>query len=112
MGSIRFYKPDDSSKTGGAWMKITVKFYTHLQDLVGRKKRIEVILKEDATISQLLDELILDPLIKNALIDENQELKSDITLLKNGREIKFLAGLETELNSGDEVSIFPLVVGG
>ncbi|MHA2242834.1 MAG: MoaD/ThiS family protein [Candidatus Thorarchaeota archaeon] len=46
------------------------------------------------------------------MLDENQEIKSDITILKNGREIRFLAGLETDLDSGDEISIFPIVAGG
>jgi molybdopterin synthase sulfur carrier subunit len=93
-------------------MKVVVKFFAHLRELVGMKKKVELTLKEGATISQLLDELISDPLIKKALLNKNKELKSDITLLKNGREIKFLAGMKTVLSSGDEISIFPIVVGG
>lgn len=93
-------------------MKVFVKFFAHLRELVGTNNKVELTLKEGATISQLLDELIQNPLIKKVLLDKNRELKSDITLLKNGREIKFLAGLETTLSSGDEISIFPIVVGG
>ena len=112
MGSIRFYKPDDSSKTGGAWMKVTVKFYTHLRDLVGNKSVIELDLEEGATISHLLEELLQDSLIRSVLLEENQEIKSEITILKNGREIKFLEGMETVLESGDEIAVFPAVAGG
>jgi len=93
-------------------MKVSVKFYAHLGDLVDRKSKIEFDLKEGATISHLLNELFLEPKIKKHLLDDNGELKADITLLKNGREIKFLHGLETLLESGDEISIFPLVAGG
>ena len=71
-------------------MKISVKFYAHLGDLVNKKSKIEFDLVDGATISLLLDELLLDSKIKNHLVDENGELKSDITFLKNGREIKFL----------------------
>ena len=63
-------------------------------------------------VSHLLDELLLDSKIKMHLIDETGKLKSDITFLKNGREIKFLNGLDTILESDDEISIFPLVAGG
>jgi len=73
---------------------------------------IELDLDEGAIISQLLNRLFLDPQIKDALLDDNQELKSDITLLKNGREITFLDGMETKLEPGDEISVFPLVAGG
>ena len=93
-------------------MKVIVKFYAYLRDQVGGTEKVDLDLEEGATIAQLLDELLLDLQIKEALLDDNQEIKSDITLLKNGREIKFLAGMETRLDSGDEISIFPLVAGG
>ncbi|MHA1481681.1 MAG: ubiquitin-like small modifier protein 1 [Candidatus Thorarchaeota archaeon] len=93
-------------------MKVTVKFYSYLRDLIGKKTMIELDLDEGAIISQLLNRLFLDPQIKDALLDDNQELKSDITLLKNGREITFLDGMETKLEPGDEISVFPLVAGG
>ena len=73
-------------------MKVSVKFYAHLGNLVDRKSKIEFDLKDGATISHLLDELFLDS--------------------KNGREIKFLNGMNTLLESDDEISIFPLVAGG
>ena len=93
-------------------MKVLVKFYAHLGDLVDRKSKIEFEMKDGATISHLLDELLLDSKIKMHLIDKTGKLKSDITFLKNGREIKFLNGIDTSLESDDEISIFPLVAGG
>ena len=93
-------------------MKVTVRFYATLRDLTGRKEPIEVDLDKGATVSNLLDELYLDSTIKDAIADEKQMVKPDITILRNGREIKFLDGIETVLSSGDEISIFPLVAGG
>ena len=93
-------------------MRITVRFYGHLRDLVGEKSLGEYDLEERATVSILVDELLLDPVIKTAILDESQELKPEITLLKNGREIKFLDGTDTKLESGDVISIFPIVAGG
>ncbi len=93
-------------------MKVSVKFFAQLRDLTGKKTAIEFDLDEGATISLLLEELYLDSKIKKHMIDENHQINSDITILLNGREIKFLEGMDTILNSGDEISIFPLVVGG
>jgi molybdopterin synthase sulfur carrier subunit len=96
----------------GARMIVIVKFYATLRDLTGKKDPIELDLEEGATISRLLDKLILDLTIKEVMFDEQKKVKPDITILRNGREIKFLKGLDSELRSGDEISIFPLVAGG
>jgi molybdopterin synthase sulfur carrier subunit len=109
---IGFYKPDVCSGPEGALLKVTVKFYAHLRDLIGQKAMVELDMEEDATISNLLDELLLDSRTKEVLLDENQDLKPDITILKNGREIRFLAGMDTPLEPGDEISFFPVVAGG
>ncbi|UCE10499.1 MAG: MoaD family protein [Candidatus Thorarchaeota archaeon] len=93
-------------------MKVTVKFFAHLRDLVGKKSTIEVDLEEGATVSRLMAELCMDEQVRATLLDENRELKSDITILKNGREIRFLEGMDTKLESGDEISVFPVVAGG
>jgi molybdopterin synthase sulfur carrier subunit len=93
-------------------MKVRVRFFAHLRELTGKRSVLEVDLEEGATVSVLLDRLLLDRGIKNALLDENQEIRPTIAILKNGREIKFLAGLKTTLSSGDELAVFPMVVGG
>ncbi|MGY5857773.1 MAG: ubiquitin-like small modifier protein 1 [Candidatus Thorarchaeota archaeon] len=93
-------------------MKVSVKFYAHLGDLVGKKSKMEIELQEDATVSHLLDILLIDSKIKEHMLDEKGEVKSDITIMQNGREIKFLDGLDTILNPDDEIQIFPVVAGG
>ncbi len=93
-------------------MNVSVKFFAQLRDLTGKKTKMEFDLDEGATISHLLEELYLDSKIKKHMLDENHQINPDITILRNGREIKFLEGIDTVLNSGDEISIFPLVVGG
>ena len=93
-------------------MKVTVRFFATLRDLTGKKAPIEVALDEGATVSNLLDALYLDSAIKDAIADENQIVKPDITILRNGREIRFLDGMDTLLEPGDEISVFPIVAGG
>jgi molybdopterin synthase sulfur carrier subunit len=93
-------------------MKVKVKFFGHLRDLIGKKAISEVDLEENATISALLERLSFDSKTKDAMFDELQQLRSNITILINGREIRFLENLDTKLTAGDEISIFPIVVGG
>ncbi|TFG28327.1 MoaD/ThiS family protein [Candidatus Thorarchaeota archaeon] len=93
-------------------MHVFVQFYAHLRDLLEKREKIEIELDHNATVSQLLDVLILDEKIREHLFDDAQKLNSEITVLINGREIKFLEGIDTVLKEGDSVSIFPMVAGG
>jgi len=43
---------------------------------------------------------------------EDGELREFLTILRNGKDIQHLDGLETELDDGDELSVFPPVAGG
>ncbi|MGZ4198765.1 MAG: MoaD family protein, partial [Thermoleophilia bacterium] len=40
------------------------------------------------------------------------ELSAEIIILVNGRNVRYLRGLDTPLQASDEVSIFPMVAGG
>ena len=93
-------------------MKVKVRFFAYLRDLTGKRVIDEVDCEEGATISMLLDWLSSDSRIRAVLFDENQRIRSDITILKNGREIRLLEGMQTRLGSGDEIAIFPMVAGG
>jgi molybdopterin synthase sulfur carrier subunit len=46
------------------------------------------------------------------LFDEDGELREFVSVLKDGRDITHLEGIETELEDGDTVSLFPPVAGG
>lgn len=93
-------------------MKVKVRFFAHLRELTGKKVIDEVDCEEGTTISMLLDWLSSDSRIKDILFDQNLIIKPDISILKNGREIRLLEGMQTRLHSGDEIAIFPRVVGG
>lgn len=93
-------------------MKVFVKFYAHLRDLVNQQEKLEIELGPSATVTQMLDKLIKDEKIRKHIFDDKKQVKPDITLLINGREIKFLDGVNTILEHDDEISIFPIVAGG
>lgn len=49
---------------------------------------------------------------RRLLFAEGGELQEAVTVLANGRNIRFLAGLDTPLQAGDTVALIPPVAGG
>lgn len=93
-------------------MIVKIRFFAHFGEWVQNKSKIEIQVHEGATIRHVLNELFKIYNIRDKMFVENDNLREGIAILKNGREIKFLSGLETILDSNDEISIFPHVVGG
>lgn len=58
-----------------------------------------------------LDKLSQGELSK-IIFDERNELKRTINIYVNGRNIRFIKKLETDLNDGDEITVLPAVSGG
>jgi len=52
------------------------------------------------------------PAMKGRLRDESGALRRFVNLYVNGEDVRFKNGLETSLQSGDELSIIPAVAGG
>lgn len=90
---------------------ITVKSFATLREVMDMQIRMD--LTEGATIRSLLAELTgryrgLDGLLFAA----PDTLRDLVNILKNGRNIHFLAGLDTPLDDGDVIALFPPVAGG
>ena len=52
------------------------------------------------------------PDIKGRIRGDDGGLRRFVNLYVNGEDVRFLSGLQTELNAGDEISIIPAVAGG
>ena len=90
---------------------ITVKSFATLREVMDTQIRMD--LPKGATIRSLLAELTgryegLDELLFAA----PGILRDLVNILKNGRNIHFLAGLDTPLDDGDIIALFPPVAGG
>lgn len=91
-------------------MKIKVKFFAYLRDLFEGKGR-DVEIETGATIRELLDFLCNSPELCKEVF-KGRELNPNLVIFKNGDSIQSLNGLETELNEGDTINIFPFIGGG
>lgn len=92
-------------------MKVKAEFFADLRDKVGRPAmELEIAGKTVLDLIEEIDAITGGALIKNVL--EGGRLKDLVKVLVNGRDVRGLRGLETELGEGDVVSFFPPVAGG
>ena len=96
-------------------MKIKVTGYLTLKRAMGDRGVLEIEM-ENATIGGLLSNLCkrfgeeFSELILDA---KTRDLSDHIRVLVNGRHYKYLPNrLETELEEGDEIALFPPLAGG
>jgi molybdopterin synthase sulfur carrier subunit len=91
--------------------KIKVRFFASMREVFQEKER-EIELERFSTIRDLLKLLCNTYEQRQRIFDQSGKNRTDITILKNGRHIQFLDGIETRLEEGDEIAIFPLIYGG
>ncbi|MEC4804627.1 MAG: MoaD/ThiS family protein [Jaaginema sp. PMC 1079.18] len=91
-------------------MSVKVLVPTALQKFTNNQATIEA---EGSNIQELLDSLENHcPGIKGRICDEQGKPRRFLNLYVNSEDIRFLDGVDTSLNAGDEVSIVPAVAGG
>ena len=91
-------------------MSILVRIPTPLRRMTNGEAKVEL---ESSNVAELVEKLdSAYPGFKDRLVDENGDLRYFVNIYLNGEDVRFLQGLETSTNSGDEVSIVPAVAGG
>ncbi len=94
------------------FIKTTVRLFASFKQITN-KRETEIEVEQGTTIFQLLEVLCNQyDSLRDKIFDENNELRKWIQILRNGRSIKFLNGLETKLTDRDVVAVFPPVAGG
>jgi len=74
---------------------------------------IDIATVEGTTLLETLANLeAMFPGIRERLTDETGDLRQFVNIYINGEDVRFLSGLNTPTNQGDEVSIVPAVAGG
>ena len=91
-------------------MSVTVKIPTQLRSVTGGDAETQV--EEAGTVGEVLDGLYdrYDGLRDRIAVDG--DLRRFVNVYVGGEDIRFLDGLETSVEDGDEVTILPAVAGG
>ena len=91
-------------------MSVIVRIPTPLRKVTNGADKAEV---EAGSLSSIMSSLNTQfPGIQERLCNEDGSLRSFVNIYINGEDVRFLDGLSSEANSGDEVSIVPAVAGG
>lgn len=88
------------------------KLFADLAELAD-EDTVEVDVADGGTIDDALAALLeRHPSLEGRILDDEGELREHINVLCNGESVRTGDGLETELESGDELALFPPVSGG
>jgi molybdopterin synthase sulfur carrier subunit len=92
-------------------MMIRLKAFARFRDLLGGMTEVE--LPEGSTVFELLKKLATRSTdLQDQIFDASGKIRDDVNVMVNGRHFESLEGSETILAEGDEVALFPAVVGG
>jgi sulfur-carrier protein len=91
-------------------VSITIKIPTQLRNVTGGEA--ETTVDEATTVGDVLDGLYerYDGLRERIAVDG--DLRRFVNVYVEGEDIRFLDGLDTPVEDGDEVTILPAVAGG
>jgi sulfur-carrier protein len=88
----------------------TVKIPSVLRVNVGGAKELEVA---GDSVGAVLDALVeRHPALREQLLTEDGELNRFVNVYVNGQDVRYLQGLETQVEDRDEVRILPAMAGG
>lgn len=91
---------------------MNIKVYATLRDVVGGPA-VQLNGADELTVERMLDELCRRyPDLRPKLMLKADELHPALHILVNGRDMRYINGLDTVITSRDEVRIFPPVGGG
>jgi len=90
--------------------KVRITFYGALSKIT-EEKTADIVAP---TIKEVMSTLIMKygEQFRNRIYDEKGNLRRFINIYVNGKDIRFLNHLNTELNDEDKISIIPAVGGG
>jgi molybdopterin synthase sulfur carrier subunit len=91
-------------------MTVKVRIPTPLRKLTADRSEVEA---GGGTIREVVDDLERQfPGFKERMCDESGELRRFVNVYVGEEDIRFLDGLDTQIPSGELVSIIPAVAGG
>ena len=91
-------------------MSINVRIPTPLRRLTDQQSSVSA---DGSTVAELIDSLeSAYPGMKARVCEDDGELRHFVNIYVNGEDVRYMDGIDSALNPGDEVSIVPAVAGG
>ncbi len=91
-------------------MTVTVKIPTPLRNLTAQKDKVSA---DGTSVAGVIDALNEQhPGMKDRLCDDDGALRHFVNIYVNGEDVRYMAGIDTQVSDGDELSIVPAVAGG
>ncbi len=93
-------------------MQIEHRFFATFRQAVG-SKTVEHEYDDGTSVGEILAALETDyEGLAGNLLDGDGEIRPQLSVFKNGREVLHMEGIETRMEDGDTLSVFPPVAGG
>ena len=92
-------------------MELELRFFATFREIAGQKS-VAWQANDGSTVGDVLQALETEYEGLSGELIENGTIRPHVNVLKNGREVVHLEGLETTLEDGDKISVFPPVAGG
>ena len=91
-------------------MKITIRFFAYFRELFEEKTKV-IEISEGTRVRGFLESICDSEKKRDAIIVEGR-IKDPVIIMINGENIVSLSGIDTELEEGDTLAIFPKLGGG
>lgn len=92
-------------------MELELRFFATFREAAGGKT-VSREFEDGATVGDVLAALEADYEGLEGQLLDGGEIREHLSVLRNGREVVHLDGVDTGLEDGDELSVFPPVAGG
>ena len=92
-------------------MQVKVKFFATFREIFNANE-IEIELEGAPNLQQLLNSLCKSRKCRRQIFERSGELRPSVVILKNGKQIQSLDGVQTSLEAGDTIAMFPPLGGG
>ena len=93
-------------------IELELRFFANFRSAVGQKELTRRY-DSDTVVGDVLAALESEfPELAGDVLDEHGNIKEQLSVLKNGREVVHMDGTATALDDGDRLSVFPPVAGG
>ena len=89
-------------------MELELRFFANFREAVGQKT-LEREYPDGAVVGDVLGDLAEEFGLD---LFEDGDLRPQLSIMKNGKDVVHLASLDTPLGDGDTLSVFPPVAGG